>query len=69
MPRVFEISDRIHTLRPGRRHAAIRPEDRSLPDEAAITTGANKPPPEPAMPVGAEPGARPGAHTGAAAAH
>jgi fructose transport system ATP-binding protein len=45
MPHVFEVSDRIHIHRLGRRIAVIDPRDHSMSDAVAIMTGA-KPPPE-----------------------
>jgi fructose transport system ATP-binding protein len=45
MPHVFEVADRIHIHRLGRRIAVIRPKDFSMSDAVAIMTGA-KPPPE-----------------------
>ncbi|WP_137992597.1 ATP-binding cassette domain-containing protein [Streptomyces vilmorinianum] len=40
MPHVFEIADRIHVQRLGRRVAQIRPGDHSMADVVAIMTGA-----------------------------
>jgi fructose transport system ATP-binding protein len=40
MPHVFEIADRIHIHRLGRRHAVVRPKDISMSDAVAIMTGA-----------------------------
>jgi fructose transport system ATP-binding protein len=40
MPHVFEIADRIHIHRLGRRHAVVRPRDISMSDAVAIMTGA-----------------------------
>jgi fructose transport system ATP-binding protein len=40
MPHVFEIADRIHIHRLGRRHAIVRPRDISMSDAVAIMTGA-----------------------------
>lgn len=40
MPHVFEIADRIHVQRLGRRVALIRPGDHSMSDVVAIMTGA-----------------------------
>ena len=48
MPHVFEVADRIHIHRLGRRIAVINPRDYSMSDAVAIMTGAMKPP-EPAM--------------------
>jgi fructose transport system ATP-binding protein len=44
MPHVFEVADRIHIHRLGRRIAVIRPKDYSMSDAVAIMTGAMKPP-------------------------
>lgn len=44
MPHVFEIADRIHIHRLGRRLAVIRPTDFSMSDAVAMMTGAMKPP-------------------------
>ncbi|MFF3445061.1 ATP-binding cassette domain-containing protein [Streptosporangium sp. NPDC002721] len=40
MPHVFEIADRIHVQRLGRRVAQIRPDDYSMAEVVAIMTGA-----------------------------
>lgn len=40
MPHVFEIADRIHVHRMGRREALIRPSDYSMAEVVAIMTGA-----------------------------
>ena len=45
MPHVFEVADRIHIHRLGRRIAVIRPKDYSMSDAVAIMTGAMQPPP------------------------
>jgi len=45
MPHVFEVADRIHIHRLGRRHAVVRPGDISMSDAVAIMTGALAPPP------------------------
>jgi fructose transport system ATP-binding protein len=45
MPHVFEVSDRIHVHRLGRRIAVIDPKKFSMSDAVAIMTGAMKPPP------------------------
>ncbi len=47
MPHVFEIADRIHVHRLGRRIAVIRPQDCSMSDAVAIMTGAREPPEAP----------------------
>ena len=44
MPHVFEVADRIHIHRLGRRIAVIRPTDYSMSDAVAIMTGAMPPP-------------------------
>ena len=44
MPHVFEVADRIHIHRLGRRIAVIRPGDHSMSDAVAIMTGAMPPP-------------------------
>ncbi len=46
MPHVFEVADRIHIHRLGRRACVIRPADYSMSDAVAIMTGAMKPPDE-----------------------
>ncbi|MCW2567631.1 MAG: transporter ATP-binding protein [Mycobacterium sp.] len=43
MPNVFEIADRIHIHRLGRRAAVVRPRDRSMSEVVAIMTGALRP--------------------------
>jgi len=45
MPHVFEVADRIHIHRLGRRIAVINPKDFSMSDAVAIMTGAMPPPP------------------------
>ena len=47
MPHVFEVADRIHIHRLGRRIAVIDPKKFSMSDAVAIMTGAMKPPPMP----------------------
>ena len=42
MPHVFEIADRIHIARLGRRAALVKPGDISMPDAVAIMTGATR---------------------------
>ncbi|SDT71860.1 ATP-binding cassette domain-containing protein [Actinoplanes derwentensis] len=44
MPHVFEIADRIHIQRLGRRIAVITPQSHSMSDAVAIMTGAAPPP-------------------------
>ena len=46
MPHVFEVADRIHIHRLGRRHAVIDPHNYSMSDAVAIMTGAMAPGPE-----------------------
>ena len=46
MPHVFEVADRIHIHRLGRRIAIINPREFSMSDAVAIMTGAMKPPAE-----------------------
>ncbi len=40
MPHVFELADRIHIHRTGKRAAVIKPGDYSMSDAVAIMTGA-----------------------------
>jgi fructose transport system ATP-binding protein len=40
MPQVFEIADRIHVQRLGRRVAVVKPNERSMSEVVAIMTGA-----------------------------
>jgi fructose transport system ATP-binding protein len=44
MPHVFEVADRIHIHRLGKRIAVINPKELSMSDAVAIMTGAMKPP-------------------------
>ena len=44
MPHVFEVADRIHIHRLGRRLAVIRPRDFTMSDVVAFMTGAVEPP-------------------------
>jgi fructose transport system ATP-binding protein len=44
MPHVFEVADRIHIHRLGRRHAVVDPKSISMSDAVAIMTGAMAPP-------------------------
>jgi len=46
MPHVFEVADRIHIHRLGKRIAVINPKDYSMSDAVAIMTGAMQPPVE-----------------------
>jgi len=45
MPHVFEVADRVHIHRLGRRHAVIDPNKVGMSDAVAIMTGAMEPPP------------------------
>ncbi len=45
MPHVFEVADRVHIHRLGKRIALIDPKKFSMSDAVAIMTGAMKPPP------------------------
>ena len=45
MPHVFEVADRVHIHRLGRRIAIIDPKKYSMSDAVAIMTGAETPPP------------------------
>jgi fructose transport system ATP-binding protein len=45
MPHVFEVADRIHIQRLGRRATVITPQSHSMSDAVAIMTGAVEPPP------------------------
>ncbi|MFK8082746.1 MAG: ATP-binding cassette domain-containing protein [Granulosicoccus sp.] len=44
MPHVFEVADRIHIHRLGKRLCVIRPQDHSMSDAVAMMTGAMEPP-------------------------
>ena len=44
MPHVFEVADRIHIHRLGKRHAVVDPKSISMSDAVAIMTGAMAPP-------------------------
>jgi fructose transport system ATP-binding protein len=46
MPHVFEVADRIHVHRLGRRLCVVRPKDFVMSDVVAMMTGALVPPPE-----------------------
>jgi fructose transport system ATP-binding protein len=46
MPHVFEVADRIHIHRLGRRLCVISPKDFSMSDAVAFMTGAKEPPKE-----------------------
>jgi len=45
MPHVFEVADRIHIQRLGRRATVITPQSHSMSEAVAIMTGAAAPPP------------------------
>jgi fructose transport system ATP-binding protein len=40
MPQVFEIADRIHIMRLGRRVATITPQSHTMSEAVALMTGA-----------------------------
>ena len=40
MPQVFEIADRVHIMRLGRRVATITPQSHTMQEAVAIMTGA-----------------------------
>jgi len=42
MPHVFELADRIHIMRLGRRVAVVTPKSHSMPEAVAIMTGATR---------------------------
>jgi len=46
MPHVFEVADRIHVHRLGKRLCVIDPKDFSMSDAVSFMTGARVPPPE-----------------------
>jgi fructose transport system ATP-binding protein len=46
MPHVFEVADRIHIHRLGRRLCVINPKEFTMSDAVAFMTGAKLPPPE-----------------------
>jgi len=46
MPQVFEVADRIHVARLGKRAAVVTPRSASMNDVVAIMTGAMKVPEE-----------------------
>ena len=48
MPHVFEVADRIHIHRLGKRLTVIRPQDYEMSDAVAFMTGAKTPPDQPA---------------------
>lgn len=46
MPHVFEVADRVHVHRLGRRLCVINPKEYTMSDAVAFMTGAKAPPPE-----------------------
>jgi fructose transport system ATP-binding protein len=46
MPHVFELADRIHILRLGRRVAVVTPQSHTMEEAVAIMTGAREADPE-----------------------
>jgi fructose transport system ATP-binding protein len=46
MPHVFEVADRIHIHRLGRRLTIINPKEYTMSDAVAFMTGAKTPPSE-----------------------
>jgi fructose transport system ATP-binding protein len=40
MPQVFEVADRVHIMRLGRRVASITPESHTMAEAVALMTGA-----------------------------
>ncbi len=46
MPNVFEVADRIHIMRLGRRVAVVTPQTHTMSEAVAIMTGAAQPAPE-----------------------
>ena len=44
MPHVFEVADRIHVQRLGRRLCVVDPKPRTMADVVAFMTGATEPP-------------------------
>ena len=52
MLHVFQVADGIRIHRSSRGHPVIRPQDFSLSDAVAVTTGAREPPAEIALPEG-----------------
>ncbi len=46
MPHVFEVADRIHIHRLGKRLCVVKPGDHSMSEAVAMMTGAMEPPPE-----------------------
>lgn len=50
MPHVFEVADRIHVHRLGKRLCVIDPKDYTMSDAVAFMTGAKEAPPQPESP-------------------
>ena len=46
MPHVFEVADRIHIHRLGKRLCVVNPKDYTMSDAVAFMTGAKEPPQE-----------------------
>ena len=46
MPHVFEVADRVHIHRLGKRLTVIDPKDHSMSDAVAYMTGAKEPEPQ-----------------------
>ena len=46
MPHVFEVADRVHIHRLGKRLCVIDPKDYTMSDAVAFMTGAKEPPAE-----------------------
>ena len=44
MPHVFEVADRVHIHRLGKRLCVVKPEDYSMSDAVALMTGAKEAP-------------------------
>jgi fructose transport system ATP-binding protein len=42
MPHVFELADRIHIMRLGKRVAVVTPQTHTMPEAVAIMTGATR---------------------------
>jgi fructose transport system ATP-binding protein len=42
MPHVFELADRIHIMRLGKRIAVVTPQTHTMPEAVAIMTGATR---------------------------
>jgi fructose transport system ATP-binding protein len=47
MPHVFELADRIHIMRLGRRVAVVTPQTHTMPEAVSIMTGATQSDPDP----------------------